>query len=233
MKKLSLLFVSSLVAVTSAYACGGGEPAKDPNGASSAIPSASAAPSATANIAPTATATETAPAPPPAPEAPPLAIDGIKITGKTKAGKPIGIDVNADGSVTGMKDGKSTVIASFVKNELKDEKGQTVFSVAADGKVTSPLLSGAMSFNEKDDLIVDGKPAIAIADDGTPSFIHEGGKAEKVPFKFEKLPAKSKRAASILTAFLFVTTRTSATVSTPASASPKALPAPAPSAPKK
>ncbi len=237
MKKLSLLFVASVIAVGSAYACGGGdEPAKNPNdmasaSASTATPAASSAdatPSATASVTATATATT-----PPVPEAPPLAIDGLKITGKGKDGKPVSIEVKADGTVTGMKDGKAMPIGQFVKNEIKDDKGATIFAVAADGKVTSPMLSGGtMQFNDKDELVVDGKPAITIADDGTPS-VTNGAKTEKAPFKFEKLPPKSKRAAVVLVAMmLFARAQASAppavSVGPATSAAPKASASAAP-----
>ncbi|CAN5789560.1 hypothetical protein BH09MYX1_BH09MYX1_15690 [soil metagenome] len=229
MKKISLLFVASAIAVGSAYACGGGdEPAKNPNDMGSASASATTTPSATAET-PSATVSATASAPPPAPEPPPLAVDGVKIVGKTKDGKAIAIEVKPDGTVNGTKDGKSMLIATFVKNELKDDKGVTVFSVALDGKVTSPSLSGGtMQFNDKDELQVDGKTVITIGDDGTPSVT--GSKTEKAPFKFDKLPPKSKRAAVLLTGMMLLQRAptagpaTSASVAAPkpsASAAPK------------
>jgi hypothetical protein len=241
MKKLSLLFVASVLAVGSAYACGGGdEPAKNPNdvasaSASTATPAASSAdatPSATAPV----TASATASAPPPAPEAPPLAIEGIKIAGKNKDGKPVSVEVKADGSVSGMKDGKVMVIGQFAKNEIRDDKGTTIFAVAADGKVTSPALAGGtMQFNDKDELLVDGKPAILIGDDGTPTLVNNG-KSEKAPFKFEKLPPKSKRAAVVLVAMMLMARATAAapppavSVGPAASVPPKASASAAPKA---
>lgn len=240
MKKLSLLFVASAIAVGSAYACGGEEPAKNPNdvGSASASATTSAAPSASADVTPSATVTATASAPPPAPEAPPLAIDGIKITGKTKEGKPIAVEVKADGSVNGTKDGKAMLVATFAKNEIKDDKGATVFAVAADGKVTSPMATGggSWSFNDKDELTLDGKPAITIGDDGTPALTNNG-KTEKAPFKFEKLPPKSKRAAVLLVAYMLMARASAAStapVAVSATATPSAKPSAAPSAaPKK
>lgn len=234
MKKVSLLFVASAIAVGSAYACGGGEPAKNPTDVSSASASAAAsdAPSATAMTSTTASATATATTPP-APEAPPLAIDGIKISGKTKEGKPVAIEVKADGTVNGTKDGKAMVLATFVKNEIKDDKGATVFVVAADGKLSSPMAmnGGSWTFNDKDDLMLDGKPAIVIGDDGTPALTN-AGKTEKAPFKFEKLPPKSKRAAVVLVAYMLMARATTTTGPTAASVTvvPSAKPSAAPSA---
>ena len=230
MKKISLLFVASALAVGSAYACGGGEPAKNPTDVSSAsaTPSSAASttdmPSATASATATATATATTP---PAPEAPPLAIDGVKFTIK-KDGKTLTAEVKADGSVSVTKEGKPAVVASFVKNELKDESGSTVFSVAADGKVTSSLGGKAMAFDDKDQLLVDGKPVLVIGDDGTPT-VTDGGKSEKAPFKFDKLPPKSKRAALLLLSyFLFVGKPVAPPPATSGGPSPK--PSAAPSA---
>jgi len=193
MKKLSLLFVASAVAIGSAYACGGEEPVKNPSdvpSASASAPVASA--SASAVVTPSATAS-VAVTPPPVVEPPPLVVEGIKFTGKAKDGKSIAMEVKADGTLS--KDGK--VVASFVKNELHDETGTMIFAVDKDGKVTGKDMDKPMAFNEKDELQVDGKPAITIADDGTPS-VTNGTKTEKAPFKFEKLPPKSKRAAVLL-----------------------------------
>ena len=84
MKKISLLFVASAVAIGSAYACGGGdEPAKNPNDVPSASVSTTTttAPSASADITPSATAS-VAVTPPPVVEPPPLVVEGIKFTGK-------------------------------------------------------------------------------------------------------------------------------------------------------
>ena len=235
MKKVSLLFVASAIAVGSAYACGGGEPAKNATDVSSASATAapSDAPSATTMTSATASATATATATtPPAPEAPPLAIDGIKITGKTKEGKPVAVEVKADGTVNGTKDGKAMVLATFVKNEIKDDKGATVFTVAADGKVTSPMNTsgGSWTFNDKDELMLDGKPAIVIGDDGTPA-LTTAGKTETAPFKFEKLPPKSKRAAVVLVAYLLMGRATSsAPTAVSATAMPSAKASAAPSA---
>lgn len=193
MKKISLLFVASAVAIGSAYACGGGdEPAKNPNDVPSASVSATAAPSASADVTPTATASVAA-TPPPVVEPPPLVVDGIKFTAKGKDGKTIAMEVKTDGTLS--KDGK--VVASFVKNELHDETGTMIFAVDKDGKVTGKDMDKPMFFNDKDDLQIDGKPAIVIADDGTPS-VNNGVKTDKAPFKFEKLPPKSKRAAVLL-----------------------------------
>ena len=202
MKKLSLLFVASAIAVGSAYACGGGEePAKNPNDVPSA--SASTMTTATASVDTTpsatasATATGTATTPPPPPEPAPLMVEGIKVSGKGKDGKALAVEVKADGGV--MKDGK-TAMGSFVKNELKDDKGATVFTVGADGKVASPLMpNSTWAFNDKDELQSEGKTVLSIGDDGVVTWMNNG-KAEKSPFKFEKLPAKSKRAALLLAA---------------------------------
>ena len=223
MKKVSLLFVASAIAVGSAYACGGGEPAKNPTDVTSASASGASSttdmPSATATATASATVTATA-STPPAPEAPPLAIDGIKITGKTKDGKPVAVEVKADGTVNGTKDGKPMLLATFVKNEIKDDKGVTVFAVAADGKVTGPTLNqGATAFNDKDELMVDGKPVITLDTDGTPMLVN-GAKTDKAPFKFEKLPAKSKRAAMLLVAMLLLTGKPTPPPPPPASVGP-------------
>lgn len=236
MKKVSLLFVASAIAVGSAYACGGGEPAKNPTDVTSASASGASSttdmPSATATATASATVTATA-STPPAPEAPPLAIDGIKITGKTKDGKPVAVEVKADGTVNGTKDGKPMLLATFVKNEIKDDKGATVFVVAADGKLSSPMAmnGGSWTFNDKDDLMLDGKPAIVIGDDGTPALTN-AGKTEKAPFKFEKLPPKSKRAAVVLVAYMLMARATTTTGPTAASVTvvPSAKPSAAPSA---
>jgi hypothetical protein len=218
MKKLSLLFVASALTVGSAYACGGGDPPKTSNDVSSATAS-----SASTDVTPTTSASQAATTAPAA-EAPPLAVDGIKMVGKGKDGKAITIEVKADGSVT--KDGKT--LATFAKNELKDDTGKTMFVVDKDGKVTSPeLTGGTMAFNDKNDIQVDGKPAIAIADDGTPS-VTSSTKTEKAPFKFEKLPANSKRAAALLVALMLLPKSTGPATSmsaTPASSGTKPPPA--------
>ncbi len=230
MKKLSLLFVASVIAVGSAYACGGGdEPAKNPSdvtsasvsATASAAPSADTMPSATASATPSATATT----PPPPPEPAPLAVEGIKVSGKGKDGKALAVEVKADGGV--MKDGK-TAMGSFVKNELKDDKGGTVFTVGADGKVASPLMpNSTWAFNDKDELQSEGKTVLALGDDGVVSWTHDG-KTEKSPFKFEKLPAKSKRAALLLAAVWWLPKP--AAPAPVASGAPSAKPSAAPSA---
>ncbi|HEX7604046.1 MAG TPA: hypothetical protein VF316_20655 [Polyangiaceae bacterium] len=227
MKKLSLLFVASAVAIGSAYACGGGEePAKNPNDVPSASVSAapSASASASADVTPSATAS-VAVTPPPVVEPPPLVVDGIKFSVKGKDGKPVVVEVKPDGTL--VKDGK--VVASFVKNELKDESGKTVFSVDKDGKVTGGQgMDKPMTFSDKDDLQIDGKPGIVIADDGTAA-VTNGTKTEKAPFKFDKLPPKSKRAAVLLVGLMLFShaapTATAVSVSTPPTKPP-----PAPSA---
>jgi predicted lipoprotein with Yx(FWY)xxD motif len=231
MKKLSLLFVASVIAVGSAYACGGGdEPAKNPNdvasaSASTATPAASSAdvmPSATASVTASATATT----PPPPPEPAPLAVEGIKVSGKGKDGKALAVEVKADGSV--LKDGK-TAMASFVKNELKDDKGATIFTVGVDGKVMSPAMpNSTWAFNDKDELQSEGKTVLSVGDDGVVSWTHDG-KTEKSPFKFEKLPAKSKRAALLLAAVWWLPKPAAAPAGS-ASAAPSAKPSAAPSA---
>ena len=224
MKKISLLFVASAVAIGSAYACGGGdEPAKNPNDVPSASVSATttAAPSASADITPSATAS-VAVTPPPVVEPPPLVVEGIKFTGKGKDGKAIAMEVKADGTLS--KDGK--VVASFVKNELHDETGTMIFAVDKDGKVTGKDMDKPMAFNDKDELQIDGKPGIVIADDGTPS-VTNGAKTDKAPFKFEKLPPKSKRAAVLLVG-LMLFARAKAASPVAASASAIVTPPPAP-----
>ena len=246
MKKVSLLFVASAIAVGSAYACGGGEePAKNPNdvGSASATVSASATPSATTSASATTTASASASAvatTPPAPEAPPLAIEGIKITGKSKDGKAVAVEVKPDGSIVGTKDGKTMTLGTFVKNELKDDKGLTILAAAADGKVTAGPTSGPPgsfnmalgAFNDKDELVGEGKTLLSIGADGVVSLTNKDGKSEKAPFKFEKLPAKSKRAAVFLTMLLFMPAPTAAPP--PAVSSGPVKPAPSSSAaPKK
>jgi hypothetical protein len=200
MKKLALLI--GVIAVHSLGACGGDEPAKDPSGVAPAAPPPSAAPAPIETAAPpaTASAAPTPPPPPPVVEAPALAIEGLKITGKGRNGKPLAVEVKADGTV--VRDGKTT-IGAFAKNELKDEKGGTLYAVGADGKVT--IISGpatTAAFNAKDELQVEGVPTplISVGDDGTVTAV--GAKPEKAPYKFDKLPAKSKRAAVLLTMLL-------------------------------
>ena len=200
MKKISLLFVASAIAVGSAYACGGEDPAKNPNDVPSAsVSSTTAAPSATVDMTPSATAS-VAVTPPPVVEPSPLVVEGIKFTGKGKDGKPMAMEVKADGTLS--RDGK--VVASFVKNELHDETGAMIFAVDKDGKVTGKDMDKPMAFNDKDELQVEGKSVIVIADDGTPS-VTSGAKTEKAPFKFDKLPPKSKRAAVLLVGFMLFT----------------------------
>jgi hypothetical protein len=148
----------------------------------------------------TASAAPTPPPPPPVAEAPALVIEGLKITGKGRNGKPLAVEVKADGAV--VRDGKTT-IGTFAKNELKDDKGGTVYAVGADSKVT--FVSGpatTAAFNAKDEMQVEGVPTplIAVGDDGTVTAV--GAKPEKAPYKFDKLPAKSKRAAVLLAMFI-------------------------------
>lgn len=229
MKKLSLLFVASAIAVGSAYACGGEEPAKNPNDVPSASATTPASATASATDVPSATAsvTATASTPPPPPEAPPLAIDGIKVTGKGGDGKAVALEVKPDGTVN--LGGK--LAGTFAKNELKNDKGTTLFSVAPDGKVSIPGAPGvALSFNDKDDLLLDGKPFFAIDDTGVVTVVM-GPKTEKPAFKFEKLPPKSKRAAVVLVAYMLMGRATSsAPTAVSATAMPSAKASAAPSA---
>ena len=149
-------------------------------------------------------------------------VEGIKFTGKGKDGKAIAMEVKADGTLS--KDGK--VVASFVKNELHDETGTMIFAVDKDGKVTGKDMDKPMAFNDKDELQIDGKPGIVIADDGTPS-VTNGAKTDKAPFKFEKLPPKSKRAAVLLVGLmLFARAKAASPVAASASAIVKPPPAP-------
>ena len=228
MKKLSLLFVASAIAVGSAYACGGEEPAKNPNDVPSASATTPASATASATDVPSATAsvTATASTPPPPPEAPPLAIDGIKVTGKGGDGKAVALEVKPDGTVN--LGGK--LAGTFAKNELKNDKGTTLFSVAPDGKVSIPGAPGvALSFNDKDDLLLDGKPFFAIDDTGVVTVVM-GPKTEKPAFKFEKLPPKSKRAAILLIPMISGKSAMPPPPPASASAAPSAKPSAAPSA---
>ena len=139
MKKLSLLFVASAIAVGSAYACGGEEPAKNPNdvGSASATATSSGAPSATADMpSATASVTATASTPPPPPEPPPIAVDGIKVSGKGKDGKALAVEVKPDGGV--MKDGKT--LMAF-PTQAEGGRSQMMVMVV-DGDLAS-LLQGA------------------------------------------------------------------------------------------
>lgn len=237
MKKLSLLFVASAIAVGSAYACGGEEPAKNPNdvGSASASATTSSAPSATADMpSATVSATATASTPPPPPEPPPIVIEGVKVTGKGKDGKALAVEVKADGTV--QKDGKTT-IATFAKNQLNDDKGAAYFTVGLDNKITFALVPAGpfAAFNDKDEMVTtDGKPLVSVADDGTVTMTDAKGKAEKLPYKFDKLPPKSKRAAVLLAAMLSIPKPAAAPAAGSASAAPSAKPSAAPSAaPKK
>jgi hypothetical protein len=123
------------------------------------------------------------------------------------------------------KDGK-TVVATFAKNVLQDEKGATLFTVGADGKVTPEVGSSSWTFDDKDQLLADGKVVLSIADDG--AITVTGAKPEKAPLKFEKLPARSKRAATLLVLMMFMTGEPVATP--PAAASAATTP---PTPPKK
>jgi hypothetical protein len=95
--------------------------------------------------------------------------------------------------------------------------------VGADGKVTAEGAGGSWTFDDKDQLLADGKVVLSIGDDG--SITMTGAKPEKAPLKFEKLPAKSKRAATLLVLMMFMTGKPVASPPTATSASaPAALP---------
>ena len=233
--------------------CGDPEPAKTTDDVmtdTTAVASAAATASDAAPVAsapPTATATTTPSVPtasaPPVEEAPALVFEGIKVLPSKPGAKAQTLEVKPDGAV--VVDGKAT-IATFVKNELRDEKGQAVLRVLKDGTVEAvgPTATDKQAkINDSGELVTpDGK--IVLAKDGTLTFTTPAGKSEKAPVKFLGVTDKNHRAAVVLGTYLMLSTSDSPPgpqpkASTPAAKAPSsatATPAPAPTtkpAPKK
>jgi len=239
------LSLAGTVALALLAGCGDPEPAKTTDDVATdttAAATASATATATAEAAPTAsaappmtaTATATASAPP-VEDAPALVFEGLKVAPVKPGGKAKSLEVKADGAV--VVDGKATV-ATFVKNELRDEKGQPVLRVLKDGTVEAVGPSATdkqAKLNEKDELVTpDGK--IILAKDGSLLF-EKGGKSEKAPVKFTGVTDKNHRAGVLLGTFLMLTVKESDPAPQPKSVAP-AAPATAtaksaPPAPKK
>ncbi|NUP14417.1 MAG: hypothetical protein HOW73_50955 [Polyangiaceae bacterium] len=217
------MIIGSLAALVLCAACGDPEPAKtsDDVAAETTATATSTAPDMPAEPVATAAPTETAQtaAPPPVEEAPALVFEGIKLK-PTKPAKVKVIEVKPDGAV--VADGKT--IATFAKNEIRDEAGSAVFKVAKDGTVEAPGKAGAAKFNETDDLTTpDSK--LTVGKDGAVSFEKTGGKPEKAPFKIEGLTDKNRRAAVLLTMYLMSTSSSPGGASTTPASGPAATPA--------
>lgn len=193
--------------------CGDPEPAKTTDDVmtdTTAVASAAATASDAAPVAsapPTATATTSAPtaSAPPVEEAPALVFEGIKVLPSKPGAKAQTLEVKPDGAV--VVDGKGT-IATFVKNELRDEKGQAVLRVLKDGTVEAvgPTATDKQAkINDGGELVTpDGK--IVLAKDGTLTFTTPAGKSEKAPVKFLGVTDKNHRAAVVLGTYLMLST---------------------------
>ncbi|MBK6514559.1 MAG: hypothetical protein IPM79_32695 [Polyangiaceae bacterium] len=215
--------------------CGDPEPAKTTDDVmtdTTAVASAAATASDAAPVAsapPTATATTSAPtaSAPPVEEAPALVFEGIKVLPSKPGAKAQTLEVKPDGAV--VVDGKAT-IATFVKNELRDEKGQAVLRVLKDGTVEAvgPTATDKQAkINDGGELVTpDGK--IVLAKDGTLTFTTPAGKSEKAPVKFLGVTDKNHRAAVVLGTYLMLSTSDSPPGPQPKASTPAAkAPAPA------
>ncbi len=215
--------------------CGDPEPAKTTDDVmtdTTAVASAAATASDAAPVAsapPTATATTSAPtaSAPPVEEAPALVFEGIKVLPSKPGAKAQTLEVKPDGAV--VVDGKAT-IATFVKNELRDEKGQAVLRVLKDGTVEAvgPTATDKQAkINDGGELVTpDGK--IVLAKDGTLTFTTPAGKSEMAPVKFLGVTDKNHRAAVVLGTYLMLSTSDSPPGPQPKASTPAAkAPAPA------
>ena len=214
--------------------CGDPEPAKTTDDVmtdTTAVASAAATASDAAPVAsapPTATATTSAPtaSAPPVEEAPALVFEGIKVLPSKPGAKAQTLEVKPDGAV--VVDGKAT-IATFVKNELRDEKGQAVLRVLKDGTVEAvgPTATDKQAkINDSGELVTpDGK--IVLAKDGTLTFTTPAGKSEKAPVKFLGVTDKNHRAAVVLGTYLMLSTSDSPPGPQPKASTPAKAPAPA------
>lgn len=156
--------------------------------ASSATPATSAAPSASAAVG----------------AGPDLVFEGLKVVPGTPADPKDklefkSIEVKPDGSVV-ADDGKSKL--QFAKNEIKDDKGNTLYAVGADGTITGKGVTETLKFNEKDE-IVSSEGRIYI-ENGIVKFEDKSkGTTEDAPIKLEGVTEKNRRAALLLVAAMF------------------------------
>lgn len=123
-----------------------------------------------------------------------LRVDAITLEAATGRGS---IDVNPNGNIFhGPKK-----IGVVRKNEIQDEQGKSLFTVASDGKVKSSLATkGALSFDPSGQLLRDGKPYVSIANDGAVT-VTNNGKPEVLGDRFNAALAEwpeSKRTAALI-----------------------------------
>ena len=120
-----------------------------------------------------------------------LWIDGVEL--RSPDGKK-----NVTVTHAGIFRGK-TLMGHVVKNEIVDESKRVIFSVQPDGIVSSSLVTGGtMAFDSNDQLTLDGKPFVTIADNGTISI---NGRADSRGWVFEpvfKDRPSSRRTAALL-----------------------------------
>lgn len=199
---------------------------KSASAAVSAKPAASSAAPTTASAAPSASA--------PVAAGPDLVFEGLKVLPSATADakeKPEfkSIEVKPDGSVV-ADTGKSML--QFSKNELKDDKGNTLFAVAADGTISGKGITEVLKFNEKDEIVSD-KGRIFI-ENGVPKFEDKSkGKTEDAPIKVEGVTEKNRRAALILVAAIFFSSEEPTVTTSPSSsAAVSAAPPPSVATPK-
>jgi hypothetical protein len=204
MKKLvSAVAVVALLSV----ACGGGhqKPAEEPApseattapSASEDMPASPASSSSSASTATTAAAAaDGATEPAPAPHAA-IKIVALKLTAPPRAAKKVGfkaVEVKDDGTV--LSDGKA--VMKIVGNEVQDDKGTTVFAVAADGNVTGAGGSAVGKFSPNDELNLASGAKLFVSDDGLIQLTDAKGKTIALGPKFDAAPAWAKREAALL-----------------------------------
>lgn len=198
---------------------GGGEP---PKTASTGTPAATSSTPPVESATPPAASSAAASATTPPPEEPPPALvyEGLKITA-TK-GKLKTIEVKADGTI--VADGKT--IGSFSKNELRDESGTAVYSVAKDGTVGGKDVNKKASFSSSDELQSEDGSKLTVDDKGTVNWMKSNGKNEPAPLKIAGVNAKNRRAAILLVVYLTMSVATKAPAAASVSASATAKPPP-------
>lgn len=180
-------------------------------GASGSAKAASKSASASVSVKPAASSATpaTTSAAPSASEAvagagPDLVFEGLKLLPANPDAKDNlkfkSIEVKPDGSVA-TDTGESKL--QFAKNELKDDKGNTLLAVAADGTITGKNLKEALKFNDKDEIVSD--EVRIYLDNGVVKLEDKKkGKTEDAPLKLEGVTDKNKRAALLLATTIFL-----------------------------
>jgi hypothetical protein len=175
-------------ALLGACSSGSSEPVT-PEASADAVSSATVKASATASSSvapPSATATATAAAAAIAPTQPGADLKVVPM--KMSFNKSSSIELKADGTLWGTKDGKTLQIGNVTKNTLNITEGNTkgTISVWSDDSVTSSDVSKKARFDDKDALVMS---------DGSKLSVDDSGKL--VPFKADGTPDKNAPAVTI------------------------------------